>query len=134
MPQTADDYVGYVAMLAVDKSLRRMGIGKQLVVRAIESMRESCFAVELEAENTNAGALRLYERLGFIRMNRMKRYYLHGTDAFRLKLVLREPKWPKSAETIPRASPPASGTPADGKAGDDEAAVAGAGGVVAVAE
>jgi len=40
----------------------------------------------LEAESTNKGALRLYENLGFIRDKRLHRYYLSGTDAFRLKL------------------------------------------------
>jgi hypothetical protein len=42
----------------------------------------------LEAEVTNAGALRLYANLGFIRDKRLLRYYLNGNDAFRLKLLL----------------------------------------------
>ena len=42
----------------------------------------------LEAEATNAGALRLYAGLGFIRDKRLARYYLSGTDAYRLKLLL----------------------------------------------
>ncbi len=44
--------------------------------------------VVLEAETTNAGALRLYAGLGFIRDKRLARYYLSGTDAYRLKLLL----------------------------------------------
>ncbi len=44
--------------------------------------------VVLEAEATNAGALRLYAGLGFIRDKRLSRYYLSGTDAYRLKLLL----------------------------------------------
>ncbi|KAL6768037.1 hypothetical protein ACKKBF_B37525 [Auxenochlorella protothecoides x Auxenochlorella symbiontica] len=47
-----------------------------------------CEEVALEAEVTNVGALRLYERLGFVRDKRLKRYYLNGSDAFRLKLLL----------------------------------------------
>ncbi len=42
----------------------------------------------MEAEVTNAGALRLYANLGFIRDKRLLRYYLNGNDAFRLKLLL----------------------------------------------
>jgi ribosomal protein S18 acetylase RimI-like enzyme len=44
--------------------------------------------VVLEAEATNAGALALYERLGFVRDKRLHHYYLNGSDAYRLKLWL----------------------------------------------
>ena len=40
----------------------------------------------LEAEESNVGALTLYERLGFVRDERLGRYYLNGSDAYRLKL------------------------------------------------
>ena len=35
---------------------------------------------------SNAGALRLYARLGFIREKRLYRFYLNASDAFRLCL------------------------------------------------
>ena len=41
--------------------------------------------ITLETEVTNAAALRLYEKLGFSRENRLMRYYLNGVDAFRLR-------------------------------------------------
>ena len=44
----------------------------------------------LEAEATNAAALRAYEGLGFLRDKRLLRYYLNGADAYRLKLLLPE--------------------------------------------
>lgn len=47
-----------------------------------------CEEVALEAEATNSGALRLYQKLGFIRDKRLLRYYLSGSDAYRLKLLL----------------------------------------------
>lgn len=60
--------------------------------RAIEAMiAGGCEEVALEAEVSNPGALRLYERLGFIRDKRLQRYYLNGSDAFRLKLLLPRP-------------------------------------------
>jgi peptide alpha-N-acetyltransferase len=46
--------------------------------------------IVLETEVTNAGSLRLYERLGFIRSKRLHRYYLNGNTAFRLILYLKE--------------------------------------------
>jgi peptide alpha-N-acetyltransferase len=80
---------GYIAMLVVIKSFRGAGIGTQLVRRAIDGMRaQGAQEVVLEAETHNAGALAMYEGLGFIRDKRLERYYLSGTDAFRLKLLL----------------------------------------------
>lgn len=82
---------GYIAMLVVQKKQRHLGLGTGLVQSAIQVMRrEKCEEVALEAEVTNDGALRLYEKLGFIRDKRLHRYYLHGADAFRLKLLLPE--------------------------------------------
>ena len=40
----------------------------------------------LETEVTNIGALRLYEGLGFVRDKRLMKYYLNGSDAYRLKV------------------------------------------------
>jgi N-alpha-acetyltransferase 30 len=34
------------------------------------------------------GALGLYHRLGFVRTEKMAKYYLNGGDAFKLKLVV----------------------------------------------
>lgn len=45
--------------------------------------------VVLETEVTNKPALKLYEKLGFVRDKRLFRYYLNGVDALRLKLWLR---------------------------------------------
>lgn len=81
---------GYIAMLAVDKSVRRKKIGTSLVKMAIETMNnEGCDEVVLETEVTNQSALKLYENLGFVRDKRLFRYYLNGVDALRLKLWLR---------------------------------------------
>jgi ribosomal protein S18 acetylase RimI-like enzyme len=37
-----------------------------------------CEEVVLEAESDNIGALKLYEKLGFVRDEKLGRYYLHG--------------------------------------------------------
>lgn len=81
---------GYIAMLAVDRDRRKAGLGTRLVRATLEAMRDNeCEEVVLEAEVTNAGALRLYQNLGFIRDKLLEKYYLNGNDAFRLKLRLR---------------------------------------------
>ncbi len=78
---------GYIAMLAVHTSMRKRGMGTQLVKLAVQAMRDGgCDEAVLETEVTNQGALRLYEGLGFCRDKRMLRYYLNGNDAFRLKV------------------------------------------------
>ncbi|EDN08971.1 conserved hypothetical protein [Histoplasma mississippiense (nom. inval.)] len=67
---------GYIAMLAVREEYRGQGIATTLVV--------------LETETSNTAAMKLYERLGFLRSKRLHRYYLNGNSAFRLVLYLKE--------------------------------------------
>ena len=82
-------YRGYIAMLAVDPSCRRMGLGRKLVERNIEAMQElGANEIVLETEITNLAALKLYESFGFLREKRLQSYYLNGNDAFKLKLFL----------------------------------------------
>ncbi|EPE34376.1 Acyl-CoA N-acyltransferases (Nat) [Glarea lozoyensis ATCC 20868] len=45
--------------------------------------------VVLETEESNVAAMRLYERLGFLRSKKLHRYYLNGSSAYRLVLRLR---------------------------------------------
>lgn len=85
-----DPYTGYIAMLAVDTTYRKHGIGTALASRAIEAMRDlGCDEVVLETEVTNGGALNLYTKLGFSKNERLNKYYLNGVDAYRLKLWFR---------------------------------------------
>lgn len=83
---------GYMAMLAVEKSHRRSGIGSALVRRIVKRMqRMGCASVTLETEVSNKAAMKLYEeRLGFIREELLVRYYLNWGDAYRLRLWLQQ--------------------------------------------
>ncbi|KAI9836159.1 MAG: N-alpha-acetyltransferase mak3 [Sclerophora amabilis] len=82
---------GYVAMLAVRKEYRGQGIATKLVRMAIDAMIErNADEIALETEITNTAAIKLYERLGFLRSKRLHRYYLNGNSAFRLVLYLKE--------------------------------------------
>ncbi|XP_033240232.1 N-alpha-acetyltransferase 30 [Drosophila pseudoobscura] len=83
-------FQGYIAMLAVDPEYRHQHIGRTLVCKAVAAMvDEDVDVVILETECSNAAALALYESLGFIREQRLFKYYLNGGDAFRLKLGLK---------------------------------------------
>jgi N-alpha-acetyltransferase 30 len=79
---------GYIGMLAVSQSYRRRGIGKALVEKVIQRMKDvGCTSVTLETEVTNLTAQRLYEDIfGFIREELLVRYYLNWNDAYRLRL------------------------------------------------
>ncbi|KAI1656115.1 acyl-CoA N-acyltransferase [Daldinia decipiens] len=91
---------GYIAMLAVSSAFRGHGIATALVRMAIDAMAERhADEVVLETEETNIPAMRLYERLGFLRSKKLHRYYLNGNSAYRLVLLL------KSADLEPGQQP-----------------------------
>ncbi|KAI9783645.1 MAG: N-alpha-acetyltransferase mak3 [Candelina submexicana] len=78
-------------MLAVKEEHRGKGIATKLVRMAIDAMIErDAEEVVLETEVTNTAAMKLYERLGFLRSKRLHRYYLNGNTAYRLVLYLKE--------------------------------------------
>ncbi|KUL90557.1 hypothetical protein ZTR_00390 [Talaromyces verruculosus] len=82
---------GYIAMLAVREEYRGQGIATRLVRMAIDKMIErDADEVALETEVVNTAAMKLYERLGFLRSKRLHRYYLNGNSAYRLVLYLKE--------------------------------------------
>ncbi|RVX74817.1 hypothetical protein B0A52_01094 [Exophiala mesophila] len=82
---------GYIAMLATKEGFRGKGIAKTLVSKAIDLMIEKdADEIALETEETNTAAIKLYERLGFLRSKKLHRYYLNGNSAYRLLLYLKE--------------------------------------------
>ncbi|KAL6253021.1 N-alpha-acetyltransferase 30 [Rhinocladiella similis] len=82
---------GYIAMLATKDTFRGQGIATTLVSRAIELMiAKDADEIALETEETNTAAMKLYERLGFLRSKKLHRYYLNGNSAYRLLLYLKE--------------------------------------------
>ena len=108
---------GYIAMLAVDKSHRKRGIGRALVLHIVERLRRAqCDEVVLETELTNKSALALYESVGFTRDKRLVRYYLNGGDAYRLKLWFTSPTWSETVAPAPAEAQPESEAEALGAA------------------
>lgn len=77
-------------MLAVHPDYRRIGLGRALIKKTLDHMREQgADEIILETEITNESALRLYESFGFIRDKRLLSYYLNGNDAYKLKLFMK---------------------------------------------
>ncbi|KAJ5095551.1 Acetyltransferase GNAT family [Penicillium alfredii] len=90
-PHRSGPLRGYIAMLAVREEYRGRGIATKLVRMAIDAMIErDADEIVLETEITNTAAMKLYERLGFLRSKRLHRYYLNGNSAYRLVLYLKE--------------------------------------------
>eukprot|EP00747_Dinoflagellata_sp_TGD_P164437 gnl/TRDRNA2_/TRDRNA2_184376_c0_seq1.p1 gnl/TRDRNA2_/TRDRNA2_184376_c0~~gnl/TRDRNA2_/TRDRNA2_184376_c0_seq1.p1 ORF type:complete len:251 (-),score=51.74 gnl/TRDRNA2_/TRDRNA2_184376_c0_seq1:196-948(-) len=84
---------GYIAMLAVEKSIRGKGIGSTLVRLCLQRMQElGADECVLETEVTNKAALGLYRNMGFVKEKRLHKYYLNGNDAFRLKFLFKLPE------------------------------------------
>lgn len=77
-------------MLAVSSPFRGRGVATDLVKKAIEAMaKRNADEIVLETEETNLPAMRLYQRLGFLRFKKLHRYYLNGNSAYRLILPLK---------------------------------------------
>ena len=56
----------YIAEIAIDESLRGQGLGKSVLLDAIDYARKKDYnRVTLDADFRNSGAKALYERMGF---------------------------------------------------------------------
>lgn len=62
--------------------------------------------IALETEVTNTAAMKLYERLGFLKSKRLHRYYLNGNSAFRFMLLIKENPAAYEYEDEPQPSLP----------------------------
>jgi len=76
--------VGHIVSIAVRPEYRRRGIGTKLMKEAIKKLKEvyGVKEVYLEVRVSNEPAIRLYEKLGFKKVRRLKYYYLDGEDAW----------------------------------------------------
>lgn len=74
---------GHIVSIAVLPQYRRKGIGKALVIKAVENMQlynaKQCF---LEVRLTNTAAINLYKKLGFQVTRTIRGYYADGEDAY----------------------------------------------------
>lgn len=72
----------HVITVAVDPDFRKLGTGKQLVLRMLDLALESnCRWATLEVNRNNTPAVRLYEQFGFKKISDRKDYYGPGEDA-----------------------------------------------------
>ena len=74
---------GHVVSIAVIDEYRRKGFGSALVKESINGVKiRQCSELYLEVRCSNNDAVRLYEKLGFSIIQRLKAYYRDGEDAY----------------------------------------------------
>ena len=74
---------GHVVSIAILDEHRRKGFGSVLVNEAIKGVKTiQCSELYLEVRCSNNDAVRLYEKLGFSIIQRIKTYYRDGEDAY----------------------------------------------------
>jgi [ribosomal protein S18]-alanine N-acetyltransferase len=81
----------YIWTIEVLPAFRRMGVGRQLLMRMEESAREAgCAAVELHVSERNLEAQAMYEAAGFVRLGVEPQYYGRNEDGLRYRKIIRE--------------------------------------------
>ncbi len=82
----------HIVSIAVREPFRKRGIGTELLRSAMRRGKERYEAEEcyLEVRVTNEPAIRLYQKLGFIRVKRNIAYYMDGEDAWVYAIPLKE--------------------------------------------
>ncbi len=74
---------GHIVSLAVLEEYRRRGIGTALMLAALEGLKSyEAKEVYLEVRVSNIPAIKLYEKLGFVKKKIIPSYYLDGEDAY----------------------------------------------------
>ena len=80
---------GHVVSVAVIDEHRRKGFGSVLADEAIKGVKIiQCSELYLEVRCSNNDAVRLYEKLGFSIIQRLKVYYRDGEDAYVMAIDL----------------------------------------------
>jgi ribosomal-protein-alanine N-acetyltransferase len=78
-----------VLLVAVAEDARRCGAGTALVEAALaDAARAGAVSAHLEVRASNAAAIALYARLGFVAVGRRPRYYDATEDAIRMSRAL----------------------------------------------
>lgn len=72
---------GYICNIAVDKSHRMCGIGTSLINETITySKNQNLKFLTLEVRESNTGAIKFYEKLGFTKLGIRKNFYSNPNE------------------------------------------------------
>lgn len=82
---------GEILRIAVPDNMRKKGIGRKLLEKALDSMKErGVMTVYLEVRRSNEAAIALYKSSGFKESGVRAKYYDNGEDALIFNLDLKE--------------------------------------------
>ena len=88
---SSDRNFAHLISIAVQTDYRKRGVATSLLQRTIEVLIEQKIPeLWLEVNLKNVDAIRLYSKLGFEKMGVERRYYSDGSDAIRMRLMIRE--------------------------------------------
>ena len=74
---------GHVVSVSVMEEYRGKGLGSALIDEAVKGVKiRQCGELYLEVRCSNTAAVKLYEKLGFSIIQRLKTYYRDGEDAY----------------------------------------------------
>ena len=77
---------GEILRIAINKNIRKGGLGKKLILASIDKMgEEGANEIFLEVRASNDGAIALYKSAGFSEIGIRKGYYDNGEDAILYK-------------------------------------------------
>ena len=75
--------LGHIISIAVHPDFRGLGIGKALLEKAEETLRDlGCYRVYLEVRVSNRIAVNLYRKMGYVFVRVIEGYYSDGEDAY----------------------------------------------------
>ena len=78
-----------IISIAVDPEYRNVGVGKALILHAIDKLRElGVGRLELTVRKTSTAAIRLYRRFGFCPLKTIAHYYQDDGDGLRMWMPL----------------------------------------------
>ncbi|MDR0751690.1 MAG: ribosomal protein S18-alanine N-acetyltransferase [Christensenellaceae bacterium] len=73
---------GHIMNIAVEHNHRKQGIGHKLVMALLNEMDELCIdCATLEVSENNLAAIRMYEKIGFLKAGMRPNYYGNGDHA-----------------------------------------------------
>jgi ribosomal-protein-alanine N-acetyltransferase len=93
----------FIMSIAVEKGERGKGIGKVLMNRVIEDLKDKAEVFLLDVRKSNLPAIRLYRSLGFSVVKERKKFYSDGENALLMELKVDRMKDDEDKRQVPEA-------------------------------
>lgn len=89
-----EDGVGHITTIGVSPEHRRRGLAKIMLLSIEQGFAvRGATTVRLEVRTDNMGARQLYEQIGYVITQRMRRYYSTGDDGYLMVKAINGVTW-----------------------------------------